>query len=109
MDAGVHPALADDHALSDRQLRGYTGLFSFELVRGEFDSVRTVIDGLQRFRIGVSWGGVESIVISPNRGTNTEQLAAQGIPPGLIRLSVGLEGADALIEDLDRALVPVTA
>ncbi len=104
-----HPALSEDHALSDRQLRGYTGLFSFELVRGDFESVRTVIDGLQRFRIGVSWGGVESIVVSPNRGTNVEQLATQGIPPGLIRLSVGLEGADALIEDLDRALAPVAA
>jgi cystathionine beta-lyase/cystathionine gamma-synthase len=50
---------------------------------------------------------VESLVISPNRGTNEAQLAEQGIPPGLVRLSVGLEGAELLIEDLGAALVEV--
>ena len=52
----------------------------------------------------MSWGGVESVVIAPNRGDNGPQLDAQGIPRGLIRLSVGLEGADVLIEDLAAAL-----
>jgi cystathionine beta-lyase/cystathionine gamma-synthase len=104
-----HPALADgeEARLVGRQLAGTTGLFSFDLARGDFASVRRVIDGLRRFRIGVSWGGVESLVISPNRGTNEDRLDALGIPRGLIRLSVGLEGADLLIEDLATALGPL--
>ena len=61
------------------------------------------IDALKRFRIGVSWGGVESLVISPNRGKNLHWLDAQRMPHGLIRVSIGLEGADALIEDLAAA------
>ena len=63
-----------------------------------------VIDGLERFRIGVSWGGVESLVISPERDAAGTALEARGLPRGLIRLSIGLEGTNALIEDLDRAL-----
>ena len=85
-------------------LTGYSGLMSFELASGGFDEVRKFIDGLRRFRIGVSWGGVESIVISPNRGNNTHYLEAQRIPLGLVRISVGLEGPDALIEDIGASL-----
>lgn len=85
-------------------LGGYAGLFSFELADAGFNEVRALIDALRVFRIGVSWGGVESLVISPNRGTNATALDAQRIPHGLIRLSVGLEGADVLIADLASAL-----
>jgi cystathionine beta-lyase/cystathionine gamma-synthase len=104
-----HPALADgeEGRLVERQLSGTTGVLSFELARADFASVRGAVDGLRRFRIGVSWGGVESLVISPNRGTNQERLDELGIPRGLIRLSVGLEGADLLIEDLASALAPL--
>lgn len=101
----VHHPLYDDHPdLVARQLTGLTGLFSFELLRDDFESVVAVIDALEIPRIGVSWGGVESLVISPERANNAEQLAKQGIPRGLIRLSVGLEGADLLIDDLSSAL-----
>lgn len=99
-----HPAFAEDRELIASQLTGYTGLLSFELAHDDFDSVARFIDGLRRFRIGVSWGGVESLVISPSRSDNARELDARGIPAGLVRLSVGLEGADALIADLDSAL-----
>jgi cystathionine beta-lyase/cystathionine gamma-synthase len=66
--------------------------------------VRQFIDGLERFRIGVSWGGVESLVLSPNRGNNLSYLDSQRIPHNLIRVSIGLEGADVLIEDIDESL-----
>lgn len=102
-----HPALGPERELLERQLSGTSGLFAFELARGDFESVRGVIDRLRVPRIGVSWGGVESLVLSPNHGTNRAELEARGIPPGLIRLSVGLEGADTLIADLDRALAPL--
>jgi cystathionine beta-lyase/cystathionine gamma-synthase len=108
-----HPAFTADPALVERQMTGYSGVFSFELAppSGGFAdaeaahaAVRSVVDALGLFRIGVSWGGVESLVISPQRKNNARSLERHGLPPGLIRLSVGLEGADALIGDLDRAL-----
>jgi cystathionine beta-lyase/cystathionine gamma-synthase len=46
-------------------------------------------------------------VITADRGDNAEALARAGVPPGLVRLSIGLEGADALIADIDRALEAV--
>jgi cystathionine beta-lyase/cystathionine gamma-synthase len=95
-----HPSFDDN----SKSLSGYSGLFSFELADGSFDNVRRFIDRLKRFRIGVSWGGVESLVLSPNRGNNLAYLDAQHIPHGLVRLSIGLEGADVLIPDIEQAL-----
>jgi len=95
-----HPALDGDLGT----LTGTSGLFSFEIAGGGFDEVRRFIDALRTFRIGVSWGGPESLVISPSRGDNAERLASLGMPPGLVRLSIGLEGAETLIDDVDQAL-----
>jgi cystathionine beta-lyase/cystathionine gamma-synthase len=92
-----HPAFEDARSPT---LTGWSGLFSFELGTGDFDAVRVFVDRLRRFRIGVSWGGVESLVITPARA----QLDEQKLPAGLVRLSIGLEGADTLIADLEQAL-----
>ncbi|MFF2446409.1 trans-sulfuration enzyme family protein [Neobacillus sp. NPDC058068] len=93
-----------DYELGRQQLKGYAGLMSFELVKNSFESVRQVLNSLKLFQIGVSWGGFESLAISPNYGYNTEQLVASGIDPGLIRISVGLENIDELIADMNAAL-----
>jgi cystathionine beta-lyase/cystathionine gamma-synthase len=85
-------------------LKGTSGLFSIELKDGNYDKIAKFINGLSRFRIGVSWGGVESLVLSPNRGKNLSYLDSQRIPHGLVRLSIGLEGADVLIDDLRKSL-----
>lgn len=98
-----HPGLEPD-ALVREQLRGYSGLFSFELDTDRFEDVERFVDGLRRFKIGVSWGGVESLVLTPNSGRNDASLRARRIPPGTVRLSIGLEGADVLIADLESAL-----
>jgi cystathionine beta-lyase/cystathionine gamma-synthase len=103
--AVYHPAFGEPSA----SLTGYSGLFSFELASGGFDEVRRFINGLKRFRIGVSWGGVESLVISPNRGANLASLDVQRIPHALVRLSIGLEGADVLIEDIALSLDALTS
>ncbi len=101
-----HPSLiAEDQGYCGSQLQGTTGLFSFALHDERFDVISKLLDGLRLFRIGVSWGGVESLVIAPHRGHNLEAMRQAGLPPGLVRLSVGLEGAELLIEDLDRALL----
>ena len=99
-----HPGLADDPEIVEGQMRGFSGLFSFELDTDSYTTVAGFVDRLKLFRIGVSWGGVESLALTPNRGTNASDLAAQRIPPGAVRLSIGLEGSAALIEDLDQAL-----
>ena len=99
-----HPALTGDPELVARQMSGFSGVFSFALRDGSWEAVRTVIDALEHFRIGVSWGGVESLVVSPQRPGNAAGLVQRGLPPGLIRLSVGLEGTDLLRADLLRAL-----
>jgi cystathionine beta-lyase/cystathionine gamma-synthase len=96
-----HPAFADDCGT----LTGYSGLFSFALKDAEFDQVKVFIDKLRRFRIGVSWGGVESLVLTPNRGYNERYMETNRLPHGLIRLSIGLEGAEALIDDLSSAFI----
>ena len=97
--AVFHPAFGPPSTA----LTGHSGLFSFELVDGRFENVRRFIDRLKRFRIGVSWGGVESLVIAPNRGHNLSYLNTHRIPHGLVRLSIGLEGSDVLIADLSSA------
>ena len=95
-----HPAFSNP----SKSLTGYSGLFSFEIANGGFDEVRKFIDGLKRFRIGVSWGGVESLVISPTRANNLAYLDTQRMPHGLVRLSIGLEGPSVLIEDIGTSL-----
>lgn len=99
-----HPTFAPNREVVERQLSGYSGVFSFDLVDQSFEAVQRVINALHHFRIGVSWGGVESLVITPAGRASPEALAAQRIPPSLIRVSIGLEGADALIADLEQAL-----
>ncbi|WP_234414169.1 trans-sulfuration enzyme family protein [Paenibacillus sp. CAA11] len=101
-----HPGLIShpQYDLGRRQLSGYGGLFSFVLKESSYEAVCKVINRLKRFRIGVSWGAMESQVISPNIGTNEQQLKEQGIPLSLIRLAVGHEPPNWLIEDLEQAL-----
>jgi cystathionine beta-lyase len=101
-----YPALKNspDFQLGQKLLKGYSGLFSFELKAATFEGVRTVLNGLKQFKIGVSWGGFESLVLSPNYGYNTESLLASKLSPGLIRISIGLEDCNDLIDDLEQAL-----
>lgn len=70
--------------------------------------VKTFFNGLQVFRIGVSWGGHESLIyalaISYVKEMTPEQFAATGLAYGDMRISVGLEDADDLVEDLEQAL-----
>lgn len=106
VDAVFHPALDADPELLARQMSGCTGVFSFTLKHGDWQSVCRVVDGLRLFRIGVSWGGVESLVMAPKPMPSSETRQKQDLPSGLIRLSVGLEDVDSLWHDLRQALEP---
>lgn len=90
--------------LAKSQLSGYSGLFTFELKREDAEAVKTVMNAVKVFKIGVSWGSFESLIITPNLGDNAEQLKQCYVSPGLIRISVGMEPPDKLIEDLTQAL-----
>ncbi|MCW5943757.1 MAG: aminotransferase class I/II-fold pyridoxal phosphate-dependent enzyme [Fimbriimonadaceae bacterium] len=96
-----------DHALAARQMRGFGGMVTFEVAGTEADA-RKVAESLRVFLLAESLGGVESLVGYPklmSHGSMTEeQRLAKGIPPTMLRLSVGIEDADDLIEDLDQAL-----
>ena len=104
-----YPDVDDPASPAARQLRGGNGMVSLRLdgaVDGLGEEVRRVIDRLRYFHTAVSWGGVESLAVAPAAKSSggPANADAMGIPPGLIRLSVGLEPPELLIEDLDRAL-----
>jgi cystathionine beta-lyase len=103
--AVLHPALPDcpGHELWARDFKGSSGLFSFQL-RGGGDPERTrFIEALELFGLGYSWGGYESLVVpaDPERLRTATRWTSEG---PLVRLQIGLEDTDDLIEDLASAL-----
>ncbi|WP_159835914.1 O-acetylhomoserine aminocarboxypropyltransferase [Burkholderia sp. 8Y] len=97
-----------DHALAERLLpRGAGAVFSFD-VRGGVPAARTFIESLTLFSHLANVGDARSLVIHPASTTHFRMdaaaLAAAGIGPGRIRLSIGLEDPDDLIDDLKRGL-----
>jgi len=110
IEAVGYPELAEhpDHALARTLLpQGCGAVFSFS-IRGTRDQGRRFIESLRIFSHLANVGDAKSLVIHPASTTHfrvaTEDLRAAGITEGTIRLSVGLEDADDLIEDLSRAL-----
>ena len=99
----MHPG----HAIAARQMRGFGGMVSFTLNGGE-PAALEVAASTQLFTLAESLGAVESLIEHPSRMTHA---AAAGSPfavdPRLLRLSVGIEDGDDLLEDLDRALSTV--
>jgi cystathionine beta-lyase len=99
----LHPALeaCPGHEYWVRDFRGATGLFSFVLDGGDEAARDRLIDGLELFGIGYSWGGFESLAVPPDM-TRTATSAAWEGP--LVRLHVGLEDPEDLIADLAAGL-----
>jgi cystathionine gamma-synthase len=104
-----YPGLATHpgHELAKKQQRGFGGMVSFAIDGGE-EAVRAFVESLEFFSLAESLGGVESLVCHPASMTHApvseERKAAAGVTPTLIRLSVGLESAEDLVEDLLNAL-----
>jgi cystathionine beta-lyase len=100
-----HPALpgAPGHELWTRDYTGACGLFAFALRPGPEAAVNAFLDELTLFGLGFSWGGFESLAISCDHQLKTRTLHPDYGGP-LIRLHIGLENADDLIADLERAL-----
>ena len=99
----THP----QHAIAQKQMRGYGGVVSFE-VRGDLAAASRVVDHCRIPYIASSLGGVESLIEQPAIMSfyelTTEERLAVGIKDSLIRYSVGIEDAEDLIADLRQAL-----
>ena len=96
------------HEIAKRQMSGGFGaMISFEL-DADYNEAKRVVETTRLFRLAVSLGAVESLIEQPasmsHASYDPDVRQANGISDGLIRLSVGLEHPDDLIEDLDRAL-----
>lgn len=105
----LHPGLAShpQYDLAKEQMTGYGGTFSFRL-KGGLDAVTHVLSHCRIFTLAESLGGVESLIEHPwcmTHASMPEDVRRKvGITEDLIRVSVGIEHIDDLIEDLDRAL-----
>lgn len=105
----TYPGLAShpQHDLAKAQMSGFGGMVCFELPGGE-PAARQVVRDLKVFALAESLGGVESLVELPAPMTHAsvppEHRRAIGIEDGLVRLSVGIEHGDDLVEDLEQAL-----
>lgn len=105
-----HPSLPDhpDHAIYQRYFPGGAGsIFTFE-VKGGTEEAQKFIDSLQIFSLLANVADVKSLVIHPATTThsqlNAQELAEQGIKPGTVRLSIGTEHIEDIIDDLRQAL-----
>jgi cystathionine gamma-synthase len=104
-----YPGLAShpQHELARRQQRGFGAMVSFDL-DGNIEDVNRVLKGTKLFALAESLGGVESLIEHPatmrHLSMGNEHRQAVGITDSVIRLSIGIEDRDDLIDDLRRAL-----
>ncbi|MFZ3330799.1 MAG: aminotransferase class I/II-fold pyridoxal phosphate-dependent enzyme [Candidatus Acidiferrales bacterium] len=96
-----------DHKLAKRQMKGFGAMMAFDL-KGGLAAARRFCDRTRVFLLAASLGGVESLVLLPIYSSHYRmsmaELRAAGVEPGTVRVSIGLEDPDDLIEDLRQAL-----
>jgi cysteine-S-conjugate beta-lyase len=104
----IYPALEShpDHAIWRRDFRGAASLFSFELREANRQRVAQFVDALELFGIGSSWGGYESLVTVAQPGRTATDWKSDGT---LVRLHIGLESPQDLVEDLARGFEALAA
>ena len=96
-----------DHRLAKQQMRGFGGMLAFEH-KGGVAGARRFGDRIRVFLLAASLGGAESLAVLPiytsHYNMSAAELQAAGVAPGTVRVSVGLEDPEDLIEDLRQAL-----
>jgi len=104
-----YPGLANNpgHTAARKQMKAFGAMLSFE-VKGGYEGGKRVMDGVKIFARAASLGDTRSLIVhsasTSHRAVPREQRLAIGITDGLVRLSVGVEAAEDLIQDLDQAL-----
>ncbi|MGH9406091.1 MAG: trans-sulfuration enzyme family protein [Terriglobia bacterium] len=95
------------HEIARKQMKDFGAMISFE-VRGGYEGGKRVMDGVRIFSRAASLGDAKSLIVhsasTSHRAVPRERRLELGITDGLVRLSVGIEATEDLIEDLDRAL-----
>ena len=96
------------YTVAKKQMRGFGGMISFVLKDESVEAATKVLTATHLFSLAESLGGVESLINHPASMTHAsiprEERIKNGLADGLIRLSVGIEDADDLIEDLNKAI-----
>lgn len=97
-----------NHDIAAKQMSGYGGMMSFTLKNDNVEAAKKILSSTKLFALAESLGGVESLIGHPSTMTHAsiprEERIKNGLVDSLIRLSVGIENADDLIEDLDQAI-----
>ncbi len=103
-----YPGLSNQHQLAKKQMTGFGGMISFQ-IKGGYNEVNNFVKNLKLFSLAESLGGVESLVSYPAAMTHAsipqEEREKRGITDNLIRLSVGIEDVEDLIDDINQALL----
>ena len=108
VDRVLYPGLEShpDHELARKQMLGFTGMVSVDV--GTLERAKALTEHLRVFSLAESLGGVESLISVPALMTHTSVPEARrmemGVTPGLVRLSVGIEDIEDIMEDLERVL-----
>jgi cystathionine beta-lyase/cystathionine gamma-synthase len=96
------------YAIAKKQMRDFGGMISFTLKDESIEAAKKVLSSTHLFSLAESLGGVESLINHPASMTHAsiprEERIKNGLSDGLIRLSAGIEDADDLIEDLNKAI-----
>lgn len=99
------------HTIAKKQMSNYGGMVSFDLKNNKLSSAKKVLSGTKLFALAESLGGVESLIGHPATMTHAsipkKDRMKVGLTDSLIRLSIGVEDIDDLIEDLEGALKKV--
>jgi len=100
----LHPAFEScpGHAFFKRDFSGSNGLFSFVLNKGNKSAITALLDGMSHFKMGYSWGGFESLILAHSNVQSLRTVTTWKYQHPLIRLHIGLEDVDDLIEDLTK-------
>ena len=104
------PGFADhpNHAIAKRQMKDFGGMLSFTLKDDRLEQATRLMENVELFSLAESLGGVESLINHPASMTHAsiprEERLKNGLTDTLIRLSIGVEDVDDLIEDLNKAL-----
>ncbi|MBL4803187.1 MAG: PLP-dependent transferase, partial [Emcibacter sp.] len=99
-----HPAFdsCPGHEIWKRDFTGANGLFSFVLKQGHEAATTALMEGMKHFKMGFSWGGYESLILTYYGIKNYRTASGWNAQGPLVRLHVGLEDTDDLIADLEQ-------
>jgi cystathionine beta-lyase/cystathionine gamma-synthase len=100
-----------NHAIAKKQMRDFGGMLSFTLKNDSIENATRLMESVHLFSLAESLGGVESLINHPASMTHAsipkEERLKNGLSDSLIRLSIGVEDAEDLIEDLEQALTGI--